>query len=81
MASGKIGTMPSKCGNKPKISRKFLKLVALHVQVEQVGVHGEISTNQIKATLTTTTFDTPHQEKFNDKYTWQEVHRLHVRQF
>ena len=65
MASGKIGT-------------KFLKLVTLNVNMEQVGVHGKMSTNHIKPTLTTATLDTPHQGKFNGKYAWQEVRRLHA---
>ena len=34
VASDEIGTTPSKLGNKSKISRKFLKLVTLHVNME-----------------------------------------------
>ena len=73
-----IGTPPSKCGNTPNISRHFLKLVALRVNMDQVGVHGEILTNQIKDILTTAMLDTPHQGKFTDNHAWQEVHRLHA---
>ena len=76
ISSGTIGTTPSKRGNKPKISRNFLKLVGLHINMEQVDVHGEMSKNQIKATLTAATLDTPHQGGFSDKYVWQEVCRL-----
>merc|ERR1711957_1094490 len=37
-----IGVTPSKKGVKPKISREFLRLAAIHINMEQVGVHGEI---------------------------------------
>ena len=47
VVSGEIGTTPTKRGNKPKISREFLKLVALHVNIEQVGVHGRRSSSNM----------------------------------
>ena len=68
--SGTIRTTSSKRGNKPKISCDFLKLVALHVNMEQVGVHSEMLTNQIKATVSMAMFSTPYQRKFNDEYVW-----------
>ena len=46
VASGTIGTTFSKCGNIRTISRNFMKLVALHVHMEQVGVNGKMLTNQ-----------------------------------
>ena len=60
-ASNAIGTTHSKRGDTMKISCNFLKLVAFHVNMERVGVHGKMSTNQIKATRTATPLDTPHQ--------------------
>ena len=78
VAKGQIGSTPEKRGAKPAISRSFLKLVALHVNMEQVGVHGEMSVAQIKATLTTATFDTVHEGKFNAEYAWEQVRRIHA---
>ena len=59
-----IGVTPNKRGVKHKISREFLRLAALHINMEQVGVHGEMSTAQINATLTAATLDTVHEGKF-----------------
>ena len=73
-----IGSTPEKRGAKSAISRSFLKLVALHVNMEQVGAHGEMSVAQIKATLTTATFDTVHEGKFNAEYAWEQVRRIHA---
>ena len=78
VAKNQIGVTPEKKGRKPIISRSFLKLVALHVNMEQVGVHGEMSVAQIKATITAATLDTIHQGKFNDKYAWEQVRRIHA---
>ena len=49
VAKGQIGSTPEKRGAKPEISRSFLKLVALHVNMEQVGVHGKMSVLKIFA--------------------------------
>lgn len=46
--------------------------------MEQTGVSGEMSTNQINVTLTAAALYTPHKGKFNDDYAWQEVWRLHA---
>jgi len=73
-----IGITPCKKGVKPKISRDFLRLAAIHINMEQVGVHGEMSTAQINATLTAATLDTVHEGKFNDEYAWREVRRIHA---
>ena len=58
--SGAIGKAPRKRDNKSKTIRDFLKLIALHVSMEQVGVHGRMSTNRIKVTVTVSTLDTSH---------------------
>ena len=60
MESGTIGTTPSKRDIPPKISHDVLKLVALNVNIKQVGVHGNMSTNQAKVTITTAALDTAH---------------------
>ena len=75
---GTIGNTPEKRGKKPAISRAFLKLVACHVNMEQVGVHGEMSVSQIKATLTAATLETVHQGTFNYEYAWEQVRRIHA---
>ena len=50
VTAGAIGTTPKKRRNQPTISRDFLNLVAFHINMGQVGVSGEMPTNQIKAT-------------------------------
>ena len=49
VAKEQIGVTPNKKGSKPKISCEFLRRVALHINVEQVGVRGEMPTAQFKA--------------------------------
>ena len=78
VAKGQIGSTPEKRGAKPAISRSFLKLVAVHVNMEQVGVHGEMSVTQIKATLVAATLDTAHEGKFTDEFAWKQVRRIHA---
>ena len=78
VAKEQVGVTPQKRGPKPKISREFIHLVALHINMEQIGVHGEMSTAQIKATLTAATLDTVHEGKFNDEYAWMQVRRIHA---
>ena len=63
VAQNKVGVTPEKKGRKAVISRAFLKLVALHVNMEQVGVHGEMSVAQIRATLTAATLETVHENE------------------
>ena len=75
---GEIGSSPVKRGNKPAISRNLMKLIALHVSMEQVGDSGELSTAQIKATISATMMDTVHDEDHNLEYIWQEIRRLHA---
>lgn len=70
VAKKQVGFIPQKRGPKHKISQEFIRLVAvaLHINMEQIGVHDEMSTAQIKATLTAATLDTVHDGKFNDEY-------------
>ena len=78
VANRQVGVTPKKKGPKPKISRDFLQLIATHLNMEQVGVHGEMSVAQIKALLTAATLDTPHEGKFNTEWAWHEVRRIHA---
>ena len=45
---------------------------------EQVGVHGEMSAAQIRATLTAVTLQTVHEGQFNDDYAWRQVRKIHA---
>ena len=77
VAKEKVGVTPQKRGPKHKISWEFIHLVALHINMEQMGVHGEMLTVQTKVTLTTAMLNTFHKGKFNNEYMWIQV--LHIR--
>ena len=78
VAKKQVVVTPVKKGRKAVSSRSFLKLVALHVNIEQVDNHGEMSVAQIRATLTAATLDTIHEGQFNNDYAWRQVRKIHV---
>ena len=73
--NGQVGVPPQKKGKAPKISRDFLRLVALHTNMEQVGDQGELDTAQIKATMMAATMNTIHDGDFNLQYAWEQVRK------
>ena len=76
--NGQIASSPIKRGKKPVISRNLMRLIALHVSMEQVGDSGELSTAQIKATISAAMMDTVHDKDHNLDYVWQEIRRTAV---
>src|SRR5210317_746776 len=75
VSNGKVGVSPKKKGRKAKISRDFLKLVALHVNMEQVGPRGELDAAAIQAVMLAATIGTVHEEQYNHKYAWETCRR------
>lgn len=75
---GRIGTSPQKKGAKPKISRDFLRLVALHANMEQVGPRGEMNASEIKGVLVGSVLETEHENQFNYDWAWEECRRLNA---
>ena len=75
VANGKVGVSPKKKGRKANISRDFLKLVALHVNMEQVGPRGELDAAAIQAVMLAATIGTVHEEQYNHKYAWETCRR------
>ena len=75
---GSVGVSPAKKGPKTKICREFLALVALHVNMEQVGPRGEMDSQQIRATMLAAMIGTEHEKAFNTKYAWTTCQQEHA---
>ena len=73
--AGEVGTSPHKKGHKAKIDRDFLRLVALHMNMEQVGTRGELDAQEIVAVMLAACLGTVHEDKFNTKYAWETCRR------
>ena len=73
--NGTVGSSPKKKGRNATISRDFLKLVALHVNMEQVGPRGELDSAAIHAVMLAATLGTVHEDRYNQKYAWETCRR------
>ena len=63
--TGRIGRTPRKKGRKPFISQDLFTLIAKHLIMEQVGVHGEMSVMATTVIMTAVTLSTIHERSFN----------------
>ena len=75
---GMIGCSPKKKGRKEKIDRDFVRLVALHANMEQVGVSGEKNSADLKAIVEASILGTEHEGTFNVNYFWETVQCAHA---
>ena len=68
-------TEPPKKGRAQKIDRSFLRLVALHANMCQVGMTGEVDPKYLKGTLLAAVLGTEHEQTFHLEYAWEQCRR------
>jgi hypothetical protein len=69
---GLAGTSPKKKGPEPKIPSKFLKVVATHAEVCQVG-DGELKGRDVKRLIGASIVGTPCEAAFQIELVWRKV--------
>ncbi len=69
---GLAGTSPKKKGPAPKIPSKFLKVVATHAEVCQVG-DGELKGRDVKRLIGASIVGTPYKAAFHVESVWRKV--------
>ena len=72
-----IGCSPNKKGRKEKIDRDFVRLVALHANMEQVGVSGKKGSVDLKEIFKARILGTEHEGTLNVNYFGETVRRVH----
>ena len=75
MSKGIIGESPKKKGKPAKIDRDYLRLVALHANMEQIGTRGEVGPVELKATMMAGVMNTVHEGTFSAQYAWDMVRK------
>ena len=69
---GLAGTSPKKMGPEPAIPVKFLKVVATHAEVCQVG-DGEVRGRDLKIKIGASIVGTKHEAAFKVESVWRKV--------
>ena len=69
---GLAGTSPKKKGPASRIPEKFLKVVATHAEVCQVG-DGELKGRDLKRVIGASIVGTPHEASFQVESVWRKV--------
>ena len=69
---GLAGTSPRKKGPAPKIPNTFLKMVATHAEVCQVG-DGELKGKDLKRLIGASIVGTPHADLYKPESVWRKV--------
>eukprot|EP00956_Cyclotella_meneghiniana_P019141 scaffold32561_cov32-Cyclotella_meneghiniana.AAC.2 len=75
---GNFGVSPKKKGRSARVSRNWMELVAVHINVTQVSTVGEADIATIKATIRASVMGTEHDGSFNLTHAWREIRRLNA---
>jgi hypothetical protein len=78
VSQGLIDTTPLKKGKTPEISRNWMKLVAVHINMCQVLTVGESDIGTIKATMAASLIGTEWEGEFKMEYAWETIWHEHA---
>jgi hypothetical protein len=75
---GNVGTDALSKGKTPQISRDWLKLIAVHANMCQVGATGELNSRAIIGVMNASAKDTVHEDTYNTDYAWTHWFRSYT---
>lgn len=76
---GLVNSTPLKKGKTPEISRNWMELIAVHINICQVSTIGELDIHTMKATMAASLLGTEWEDAFNMDYAWETIRREHAK--